>query len=347
MQKCLEIIPDGVRLNFMEVCGTHTMAIARMGIRASIGEKIRLISGPGCPVCVTSEEDIALSLQIAAVKDVIITTFGDMMRVPAGGKCLLDAKASGARISTVFSPMNSLEIASENPNSKVVFLGVGFETTSPAIAATVLRARERRIDNFFVLPMMKLVTPALRYLCEHPDLTIDGFILPGHVSTIIGEEPYRFIPQQYSKPCVITGFGEEDIARGLLQLTKMTVEKRPSLENAYSRAVPREGNQSAVEIAERVFEPVFAMWRGIGGLPLSGLGLREEFKRFDARAEFDLPQTEIALEPNCRCGDVILGKIQPTQCPQFGHKCLPTNPLGPCMVSSEGACAAYYKYREV
>ena len=328
----------------MEVCGTHTMAIAKMGIRSLLGTRIQLTSGPGCPVCVTSEPDLRRAIFLSEREDTIITTFGDMVRVPVMGKSLLDSMAKGARVEVVYSPIDSLKIARENPRSEVVFLAVGFETTSPTIAATVIEAKRTGIENFSILPMMKLIPPALRFLSAHPDLQIDGFILPGHVSAIIGAEPYSFIPKEFHLPGVIAGFEDADIVDTLLRLVDMTSKGEARLENSYSRVVSQKGNIEAQEIAARVFRPVDAKWRGIGSLEKSGLGLREEFSAFDAVSKFDIPVLEAVPDPRCRCGEVILGKISPTSCPQFGRSCTPRNPLGPCMVSSEGACAAYYKY---
>ncbi|MCK5833928.1 hydrogenase formation protein HypD [bacterium] len=347
MKQCLESIPKERRLSFMEVCGTHTMAIARMGIRSLLGNKIRLISGPGCPVCVTSESDIARALYLAGLNNVIITTFGDMLRVPSNGVSLQDINSEGGRTEVVFSPVDALEIAKQNEDSQIVFLGVGFETTSPTIAASAILAREQNIHNFSILPMMKTVTPALKFLCEQPDIAIDGFILPGHVSAIIGEEPYIFISDDYNLPCVIAGFEPEDVADTILRLTKMAISGSANLENSYSRAVKAEGNPKAKAIVNKVFRTADAEWRGIGSLPDSGLAFKDKFSEFNASNRFTIPHFDIKPDPRCRCGEVILGKIIPPECPQFGLKCTPTKPLGPCMVSSEGACAAYFKYRMI
>ncbi|RKZ29365.1 hydrogenase formation protein HypD [bacterium] len=344
IERCVELLPDGKRWQVMEVCGTHTMSIARMGIRTILGEKLRLVSGPGCPVCVTSEGDIVRSIHLAGLPGVIVTTFGDMMRVPGGGKSLFDAKAGGADVRIIYSPTDSLKIAEDNPDKQVVFLAVGFETTIPSIAATVELAGKRNLSNFSILPMMKLVPPALRLLCEHPELAIDGFILPGHVSTIIGHQPYRFIVEDFGIPSVITGFTDRDIADGLLRMSAMLASGAARLENSYARAVPEDGNSSARALMEQVFEPANAYWRGVGELAASGLNCRNEYARFDARTHFELPDGEPPEPPGCLCGAVILGKVLPTDCPQFGKSCAPENPLGPCMVSSEGACAAYHKY---
>ncbi len=329
----------------MEVCGTHTMSIARMGIRELLSDKIRLVSGPGCPVCVTSDGDLMKAIALAEIPEVIVTTFGDMVRVPVGGKSLFDSKADGADVRIVYSPDDALKIAQDNPGNEVVFLAVGFETTIPAIGASIIEAKDMGLKNYSILPMMKLVPPALRILCEHPELAIDGFVLPGHVSTIIGTSPYRFVADEFNIPGVITGFTVRDIADGLLILTKLISKGEAKIINSYNRAVSDSGNESARRLINIVFELDNAQWRGIGQIPNSGLKLREKYNKYDTRYRFELLQTEPCSNPLCRCGEVILGKILPTECPQFAEVCSPENPLGPCMVSSEGACAAYYKYR--
>ena len=350
IRKAVEVIVDRVSagecLNIMEVCGTHTMAIAQMGIRELLGDKVRLVSGPGCPVCVTSDGDILRSLALAEVPDVIVATFGDMVRVPIENRSLFSAKAEGADVRIVYSPDDALKIAIENPQKKVVFLAVGFETTIPTIAASIIEAQEAGISNFAILPMLKVVPPALRLLCEHPLLQIDGFILPGHVSSIIGTQPYGFVASEFGIPGVITGFTDEDIADGLLLLSDMISSGNPRIVNSYRRAVTDVGNIAAKRLINKVFEPDDTCWRGIGFFPKSGLKLRHDFARFDIRKYIDLPDKEPPPDSRCRCGEVILGRILPTECPQFATNCTSENPLGPCMVSSEGACAAYYKYRQ-
>ncbi len=349
IQKAVETIVDRApcdkRLNIMEVCGTHTMAIAKMGIRELLGERIRLISGPGCPVCVTSDGDLMRSLALAESSGVIVATFGDMVRVPILNRSLFDVKADGAEVRVVYSPDDALKIATENPAKEVVFLAVGFETTIPAIAGSIVEAKRDGIRNYSILPMMKVVPPALRLLCEHPELAIDGFILPGHVSTIIGVSPYRFVAEEYGIPGVITGFSDDDIADGLLLLSEMIANNDARIVNSYNRAVCEDGNLTAIGLIDDVFEPCDAFWRGIGNMPSSGLMPREKYRDFDIRNRIELSVSEPAPDSRCRCGEVILGKIIPPECPQFGLVCTPSNPLGPCMVSSEGACAAYFKYR--
>lgn len=335
----------------MEVCGTHTMAIAKMGLREALRDKVRLVSGPGCPVCVTSECDIAKALELASRKDVIITTFGDMMRVPSGKKSLLDLKAQGANIRVVYSPLDSLSFALENPQKLIVFLAVGFETTIPAIAATIIEARKLGINNFTILPLMKTIPVPLRFLCERIGKSkdssnkIDGFILPGHVSAIIGISPYRFIAGEFGIPAVVAGFTENDVADCLIRLIEMANKNEARLENSYSRAVSANGNPKAIATMNSVFAPSDANWRGIGALPDSGLKLRSEFSAFDIELRLGkIAIPKIPEKKNCLCGRVILGEVNPSECPNFAKICTPENPLGPCMVSSEGACAAEYKY---
>lgn len=344
ISKSLHRIPDGRTWKIMEVCGTHTMSIGRMGIRPILGNKLKLISGPGCPVCVTSEGDLFRSLWLARQKDVIIATFGDMIRVPVGDENLMDLKAYGADVRVVYSPQDSLKIAMNNPGKQVVFLAVGFETTSPTIAATIKSAKMAGLKNFSIFPMMKLVPPALQFICAHPDLNIEGFLLPGHVSAIIGIEPYKFIVDKFSIPCAIGGFEDEDIVDSLLSLTEQIEKGKPQIYNSYSRVVKPDGNHVALQLLREVFHPGHAHWRGVGGLESSGLDLNKAYADFDVANRFDLPGGEPPEREDCLCGEVILGKILPGQCPQFGRGCTPQKPLGPCMVSSEGACAAYYKY---
>ncbi|MGC9316027.1 MAG: hydrogenase formation protein HypD [bacterium] len=350
IRKAVEVIVNRVSagecLNIMEVCGTHTMAIAQMGIRELLGDKVRLVSGPGCPVCVTSDGDLIRSMALSEAPDVIVATFGDMVRVPIKNRSLFSSKAEGADVRIVYSPDDALKIAVENPGKRVVFLAVGFETTIPAIAGSIVEAEAAGITNYAILPMMKVVPPALRLLCEHPLLQIDGFILPGHVSAIIGTKPYGFVASEFGIPGVITGFTDDDIADGLLLLSDMISSGNPRIVNSYRRAVTDEGNIAAQRLIDKVFEPDDAYWRGIGFFPKSGLKLRQEYSKFDIREYIDLPDSEPPPDSRCRCGEVILGRILPTECPQFGTNCTSENPLGPCMVSSEGACAAYYKYRQ-
>ncbi len=333
-------------INLMEVCGTHTVSIGRYGFRSIMPTGLRLLSGPGCPVCVTANRDIDHAIALARQEGVIIATFGDMMRVPGSTSSLRAEKAAGHDIRIVYSPLDALRIAEEQPEREVVFLSVGFETTTPAIAASILEASERELTNFSVFAANKMTPPALRAIADDPETRIDGFILPGHVSTITGIEPYRFLVDEFSIPGVVTGFEPVDILEGIEMLARMVVEGKPRIENAYLRGVSTDGNRVARELAAQVFEPCDATWRGLGKLPQSGLRIRQEFARFDASRRFDVT-IEPTVEPRgCRCGDVLRGRIAPTGCPLFGSACTPEHPVGPCMVSSEGSCAAYFRYRE-
>ena len=332
----------GKSAKFMEVCGTHTMAISRAGLRPLLSPRIELISGPGCPVCVTSDRDIDVAIAVARMEDVILTTFGDMMKVPGSQGSLINAATEGAKVKVVYSPLEALEIAKSEKNSRVVFLGVGFETTAPVVAATVIQAREEKLTNFFVLGFHKLVPPALRALAQMEDFDIDGLILPGHVSAIIGSGAYSFLPSEFSIPCVVTGFESTDIVQAIHRLLQMQ-EEDPGVEIEYSRVVRPKGNQKALSVMDEVFEPAEADWRGLGAIPASGLTLREEFREFDAGGwAVGIPSPPAGKV--CRCGEILCGKIRPMECPSFGSACTPDNPIGPCMVSTEGTCASYYLY---
>jgi hydrogenase expression/formation protein HypD len=334
-------------LRFMEVCGTHTVAIFRSGLRALLPEGITHLSGPGCPVCVTHDRELALCMNMAENDAVSIATFGDLMRVPGpGGKTLKQAKAEGADVHIVYSPLDALNLARQNPDRVVVFLGVGFETTAPTVAATLRMAREQNIRNFTVLSFHKLVPPALEALLDDDaGGGIDAFLLPGHVSTILGVEPYTFVAERFGKPGVIGGFDPADILRSLLLMLDMRRRGQPAIMNEYSRAVDDKGNPKAREILFSVFETADALWRGIGAIPGSGLTLKPEYAAFDARERFGLSLPEVPEIKGCKCGDVLKGRIAPDGCPLFGKVCTPANPVGPCMVSTEGSCAAWFKYR--
>jgi len=331
-------------VKFMEVCGTHTVSISRLGIRGYLLPDIRLISGPGCPVCVTTDEELSRCIGLSYLPDVIIATFGDMVRVPAGGTTLLERKAEGADVRIVYSPFDAVELAEAFPSKKVVFLGVGFETTAPGVGAALIEAEKRRLSNIFILSFFKSMPPALLALVSMQGFAIDGFILPGHVSVIIGTEPYRFLVEEYRIPSVVTGFDGEDIIRSLFLLARMVSSGKPMLLNEYSRVVRPDGNEQAKRVMDTVFVPVDACWRELGVIPGSGLGLSDRFARFDAGKNFDIPQVPSEPPPGCICGKVIIGAALPSDCPNFGTACTPQHPVGPCMISSEGACAAYYKY---
>ena len=332
--------------NLMEVCGTHTMAISSSGIKRMVPHGLKLLSGPGCPVCVTPAEDIDWIIELTKVPGVILTTFGDMIKVPGSTSSLEAEMATGAEVKVVYSPLDALQIAERNPEKKVCFVGVGFETTSPTVASTILLARAKGVENLLIYPSFKLIPPAMGYLCAQKEARIDGFICPGHVSTIIGSHPYEFIPERFGLPCVITGFEPLDILQGIWMLLRQRAAHDPQVEIQYKRGVTEEGNPQALASLKMVFRQCDSQWRGIGEIPSSGLSLSEEFADFDAKKAFDLhpPRTE---EPKgCICGPIMMGLKVPPDCRLFGRRCTPQTPVGPCMVSSEGACAAYYKYGE-
>ena len=328
----------------MEVCGTHTVAIARNGLRTMMPEGIRLASGPGCPVCVTSNKDIDTVIALSRVPGVTIATFGDMTRVPGSTSSLLKEQAQGRSINIVYSPLDALTLAKENPDEQIVFVGVGFETTTPLVAMAIKRAKAMGLKNFSVFVAHKNMPGALETIVADPALKIDALILPGHVSTIIGVKPYEFLAQKYGIPGVITGFEPVDVLQGIAMIMRQLHEGRAEIEIAYSRGVMKEGNPVALAAIEEVFETVDATWRGLGVIPGSGYAIRDEYKEFDAFARFS-PEVEPTQEPKgCRCGDVLRGIMAPNECPLFRKVCTPENPIGPCMVSSEGSCAAYFRY---
>ena len=332
------------KIRLMEVCGTHTMAIASAGIKRLLPDTIELISGPGCPVCVTSQEDIDRAVKIATQKDVIMTTFGDMMRVPGSSGSLDDARRKGADVRVVYSPLDALGIAEENPGKRVIFMGIGFETTSPTIAASVIQAKERDLRNFFLLSNFKLIFPALEMLSRSKKVKVDGFICPGHVSVVTGSTPYQRIASRFKKPCVITGFDPVDIIKGITCLVRQVVKGKACVEIEYKRVVKKKGNLKARRALRRVFSVCDARWRGLGSIKKSGLRLRREYARFDAEKEFKVKVPRVKEPKGCLCGEVLQGIHSPLDCRLFKKVCTPRNPVGPCMVSSEGTCAAYYKY---
>jgi hydrogenase expression/formation protein HypD len=334
----------GQPMRLMEVCGTHTVAIFRSGMRSLLPETVELISGPGCPVCVTPAGEIDRAIALARREDVILATFGDLMRVPGSSSSLHQERATGGTIRVVLSPLDAVQIAQENPERKVVFFAVGFETTSPAIAAAVQEAQRKGLANFYLLSSQRVIPPAIRALLSGGKVKIDGFILPGHVSVIIGMTPYFFIAEEFGLAGVITGFEPLDILEGIYLLLRQRQEKRTAIEIQYSRAVKEEGNQRALAILNAVFEPVDARWRGLGVIPKSGLALRDAFKKMDAAQAYDLPYADKGDPPGCLCGEVLQGIYRPPDCTLFGTRCTPEDPIGPCMVSSEGSCAAYFKY---
>ncbi|MBR3296569.1 MAG: hydrogenase formation protein HypD [Firmicutes bacterium] len=339
---------DG-KIQLMEICGTHTMSIAKSGIRSMLPEGVELVSGPGCPVCVTPSNYIDQILKLSMRPDVIITTYGDMVRVPGSsrGDNLRRRMADGAQVRVVFSPTDAIKIAQENPDKQVVFLGVGFETTAPGTAAAVGDAAALDIDNFTILPMLKTCEPVLRTLAVQPDFCIDGFLCPGHVAVIIGSDGFSFLADEYHLPGVVAGFEAEDILKAVAMLLKQLKEGRAEIENEYTRAVATEGNPLAKAMIDKYLKPIDTVWRGLGEIPKSGLGIKDGFAKFDAVKRFELEFGPEETPTACRCGDVIKGKLHPDGCPLFGKVCTPEDPVGPCMVSSEGACAAAWKYRSI
>lgn len=340
----------GGPVRLMEVCGTHTVAIFRHGLRSILPESISLLSGPGCPVCVTSTGDVDAAIRLAATPGAALCTFGDMMRVPGSNKSLQEARAEGADVRVVYSPLDALETAKRERDRKIAFFATGFETTSPLVAATIGEAERTGVENFFVHSVHKLVPPALRaLLADFPsgEAGLDGLILPGHVSTIIGSRPYGFLASEHGVPSVITGFGAADILEGILMLLRQMEAGKPAVEIQYRSAVREEGNPRAVEAIHEFFEPSDSYWRGIGSIPESGLSLREKYSRRDACAAFGVAPGEPGGEGEprgCSCGEVLRGIKIPTQCALFGKACTPERPVGACMVSAEGSCAAYYRY---
>jgi hydrogenase expression/formation protein HypD len=332
----------------MEICGSHTVAIFRAGIKALLPDNVVLVSGPGCPVCVTAMADMDRMIALSDVSrddEVIVATFGDMIRVPGTRTSLEQEKARGADVRIASTPLDALRWAQENPQKQVVFLGVGFETTSPTVAATVLKAKKAGLYNFTIYPAFKLLPPALVALLESPDVAIDGFLCPGHVSIMLGADAYIPVAEKYQKPCVIAGFEPLDILLGISVLCEQLADNKHEVENAYGRAVTDKGNLNAMSLLHEVFEPSDAPWRGLGTIPASGLAFREEFGDFDASKRFDLNSVEAGSEPaGCACGQVLRGIIDPVECPLFGNECTPESPIGSCMVSSEGSCAAWYRY---
>jgi hydrogenase expression/formation protein HypD len=331
-------------VQFMEVCGTHTMAAFRSGLHQLLPANVRLLSGPGCPVCVTDTSFIDAAIELAGHPDVIVATFGDLVRVPGSDSSLEQERAAGANVRIVYSPSDALVLARECPSKKVVFLGVGFETTAPTVAWAIRQAAIDELPNFFVLCAHKTMPQAMDALLRDQEVRIDGFICPGHVSVITGAQMYRFICERYHIPCVVSGFEPWDILSAIKMLLQQVADGRAEVENEYSRSVTEAGNAAAQALLAEVFEPCDADWRGIGTIPGSGLRIRNEYARFDAVAALDVRFAPARPHPGCRCGAVLRGTVTPLECRLFGRACSPTHPLGPCMVSSEGVCAAYFKY---
>lgn len=338
-------LAKGKAYKFMEVCGGHTHSIYKHGLQDLLPENVELVHGPGCPVCVIPMGRIDDAMAIARNQDVIFATYGDMMRVPSSTGSLLDAKADGADVRFVYSPLDALRLARENPRRKVVFFAVGFETTAPSTAATLLRAREEGLRNFSIFCNHVTIIPAIKAILDSPGMELDGFVGPGHVSTIIGLAPFSFIPAAYGKPLVVAGFEPADVLQAIVLILRQIERGLPCVENQYSRVVREDGNRKALEILSTTMElrPHFE-WRGLGFITQSALRLRPEFADWDAEVLFSIPGVRVADPKACQCGEVLKGVIKPWQCRVFGNACTPETPIGSCMVSPEGACAAYYNY---
>lgn len=332
-------------IKIMEVCGGHTHSIFKYGIEDILPHNLELIHGPGCPVCVMPKGRLDDAIAISQHNNVILATFGDTMRVPGSHTSLLQAKARGADIRMVYSPLDSLQIARDNPGKEIVFFALGFETTAPSTALTILQAAAENITNFSMFSNHVLVIPALQALLDNPDLQLDGFIGPGHVSMVIGTEPYEFISHKYHKPIVVSGFEPLDILQSIWMLLQQLIENRCQVENQYNRLVEPAGNLVALQAINQVFTVRENFdWRGLGDIPKSGLKIRPEYAQFDAELKFTIPNLKVRDHKACQCGEILKGTLKPWQCKVFGTACTPETPIGTCMVSSEGACAAYYKY---
>ena len=335
----------GRQYKFMEVCGGHTHTIYKHGLEDYLPESVTLVHGPGCPVCVIPMGRVDDAIHIAEQPDVIMTSFGDMMRVPGGEGSFLDSKAAGADIRMVYSPLDALNIARRNPDKQVVFMAIGFETTAPSTAMTVLRAAAEDVRNFSVFCNHVTIIPAIKAILDSPDLRLDGFLGPGHVSTVIGCRPYEFIAGEYRKPLVTAGFEPLDILQSIYMILLQLADGRCEVENQYGRVVPWDGNPKALRVIGEVMEvrPYFE-WRGLGFISQSALRVREKYARFDAERIFEMPGVRVADPKACQCGEVLKGVLKPWECKVFGTACTPETPIGTCMVSSEGACAAYYNF---
>ncbi|MCL4371285.1 MAG: hydrogenase formation protein HypD [Chloroflexi bacterium] len=336
-----------IPMKLMEVCGTHTVSIFRHGIRQLLPEQVSLVSGPGCPVCVTANRDVDWAIALAHQPDTILATFGDMLKVPGSFSSLAQARAEGCEVRIVYSTLDALAIARANPQKKVVFFGIGFETTAPTVACSLLEAEQMGLSNYFVYPVHKVMPPPMKALVDAEEIRIDGFLCPGHVSTITGSEPYQFLARDYGIPSVIAGFEPLDILQAIDMLLVMRAEGRAEVEIQYRRVVRPEGNPVAREQMYRVFQPADAEWRGLGLIPDSGLAIREEYARFDARRVLPIDPGPTREHAGCRCGEVLRGVVQPPECPLYGRVCTPENPVGPCMVSSEGTCSTWFQFAGV
>ena len=330
-------------LTIMEVCGSHTHAIARAGLRHLLPENIRLISGPGCPVCVTPVDWLDRAIALSERGDIILSTFGDLMRVPSSRKTLEEIRSEGAPVEILYSPRDALNLARKNPETKIVFLAVGFETTAPTIAAAILEAETEDIENLLILPGNKTMPEPMRLIAGDPEIQVDAFLLPGHVSVITGSEAFEFLAEDFGLPGIVAGFAPTDVLRAILEIVSQRLRGEAKIVNAYGRVVTSQGNPAARKIIQQAFRPSAARWRGLGEIPASGLDLRPELAhRNAALLEVELP--EPIEPPGCRCGEVLKGVIDPPECPLFATDCTPERPVGACMVSSEGSCAAWYRH---
>ena len=329
---------------FMEFCGSHTHALLRHGIRDLLPSTITMRSGPGCPVCVTSTRDIDLAMAISLMPNTTVATYGDLVRVPGTRGSLERARATGADVRVVYSALDAIAIAEQNPSRQVILVGIGFETTAPTVAASIITAARKGLRNYRVLSLLKLTPPVMRALLQLGEIRIDGILCPGHVSVVTGTAPYEDIPERFGVGCAVSGFEPVDMLRAIGLLVQQVESGSPAVVNAYERAVSPEGNEVAQGLIAQVFAPCQTEWRGLGSVPDSGLGLRPEYEDFDALALYH-PDIAPSSEPTgCRCGDVLRGSLPPQDCPLFGTACTPENPIGPCMVSHEGACAAHFAY---
>jgi hydrogenase expression/formation protein HypD len=337
----------GRRINIMEVCGTHTVAIFRHGIKSTLGPEIRLISGPGCPVCVTDSSYIDTVLRIAERPEVLVATYGDMMRVPGRESSLESIRSRRSNVTIVLSAMDAVELARRNPDKMVVFVAVGFETTAPATAVAVREAKSLGLTNFTIYSAHKLVVPAMDALLGSMNTNIDAFLCPGHVSVIIGSDAYKPIVKKYKKPCVVAGFEPLQMIEGLAEICRILSSGKPQVASVYQAAVTAQGNMTAWNIVQEYFRPADGYWRGVGLIQQSTLVLREEYEQFDTLKRLSVSESRSLEHTPCRCGEVLCGLIDPPDCALFGKQCTPDTPVGPCMVSSEGSCAAWYKYARV
>jgi hydrogenase expression/formation protein HypD len=333
----------GRQINIMEVCGTHTVSIFRSGIRSTLPDRIKLLSGPGCPVCVTDQSYIDIVLQLADREDCLIATYGDMIRVPGNGGSL-ERKQPSTNVKVVLSSEDALQLAKDNPEKEVVFVAVGFETTAPATAVVVKEAAAEGIDNFCILSGHKLVVPAMRALVSEKNHKIDAFLCPGHVSVIIGFGAFAEIVEDFGRPCVVAGFEPMQIIEGLGEICRQLTKGKAELKSIYSAVVTKQGNTTAQKIIDECFETADGYWRGLGKIEKSTLKLKDKYSQFDAFRRFNVTETPVEDRSGCRCGEVLCGLIEPPECGLFAKNCSPQVPIGPCMVSSEGACAAWFKY---